>query len=90
MSNYDKTWELMNDLEQSFSQIATIEFLSNKLIEASDTNNLRDVVEISQALVAFVPVYTKNFDEKFKKCWEGVVTPELKDYNLIDKDMTGN
>ena len=76
MSNYDKTWELMNDLEQSFSQIATIEFLSNKLIEASD---------ISQALVAFVPVYTKNFDEKFKKCWEGVVTPELKDYNLIDK-----
>jgi len=80
----------MNDLEQSFSQIATIEFLSNKLIEASDTNNLRDVVEISQALVAFVPVYTKNFDEKFKKCWEGVVTPELKSYNQLDKDMTGN
>ena len=90
MTDYDKTWELMNDLEQSFSQIATIEFLSNKLIEASDTNNLRDVVEISQALVAFVPVYTKNFDEKFKKCWEEVVTPELKGYNQLDKDMTGN
>ncbi len=90
MSNYDRTWELMNDLEQSFSQIATIEFLSNKLIEASDTNNLRDVVEISQALVAFVPVYTKNFDEKFKKCWEEVVTPELKCYNQLDKDMTGD
>jgi phenylacetate-coenzyme A ligase PaaK-like adenylate-forming protein len=87
MTDYDKTWELMNDLEQSFSQIATIEFLSNKLIEASDTNNLRDVVEISQALV---PVYTKNFDEKFKKCWEGVVTPELKVYNQLDKDITGN
>ena len=90
MTDYDKTWELMNDLEQSFSQIATIEFLSNKLIEASDTNNLRDVVEISQALVAFVPVYTKNFDEKFKKCWEEVVTPELKGYNQLDKDITGN
>jgi hypothetical protein len=90
MTKYDEVWELMNDLEQSFSHIATIEFLSGKLVEASSSNNRQDVVDISHALLAFVPVFTKNFDENFKKCWEGVVTPELKDYNLIDKDMTGN
>jgi hypothetical protein len=90
MSNYDRTWELMNDLEQSFSRITTIEFLSDKLVEASDNGRHQDVVDISHALVAFVPVYTKNFDEKFKKCWEGVVTPELKVYNQLDKDITGN
>ena len=80
----------MNDLEQSFSQINTIEFLSDKLVEASDNGRHQDVVDISHALLAFVPVFTKNFDEQFKKCWEGVVTPELKDYNLLDKDITVN
>ena len=90
MSNYDKTWELMNELEQSFSHITTIEFLSNKLVEASDSNNRQDFAEISHALLAFIPVYTKDFDEKFKKCWEEVVIPELKGYNQLDKDITGN
>jgi len=80
----------MNDLEQSFSQINTIEFLSDKLVEASDNGRHQDVVDISHALLAFVPVFTKNFDAQFKKCWEEVVTPELKDYNLLDKDITGN
>ena len=90
MSNYDRTWELMNDLEQSFSRVATIEFLSDKLVEASDNGRYDDVVDISHALLAYIPVYTKDFDEKFKKCWEEVVTPELKSYNQLDKDITGN
>ena len=90
MSNYDKTWELMNELEQSFSNINTIDFLAEKLIEAVDSDNRQDVVDISHALLAFIPVYTKDFDEKFKKCWEEVVIPELKGYNQLDKDITGN
>tara|TARA_Y100000385_G_scaffold212868_1_gene221199 strand:- start:3332 stop:3604 length:273 start_codon:yes stop_codon:yes gene_type:complete len=90
MSNYDKTWTVMNDLEQSFSRVSTIEFLSDKLVEASDNGRYSDVVDISHALLAYIPVYTKDFDEKFKKCWEEVVTPELKGYNQLDKDITGN
>jgi hypothetical protein len=80
----------MNDLEQSFSRVTTIEFLSDKLVEASDNGRHQDVVDISHALLAYIPVYTKDFDEKFKKCWEEIVTPELKGYNQLDKDITGN
>jgi len=90
MSNYDKTWKVMNDLEESFSRIATIEFLSDKLVEAADSDNRLEVVDIANALLAFIPVYTNDFDRKFKKCWEEVVTPEFKGYNQLDKDMTGD
>jgi len=90
MSNYNEIWTCMNDLEQSFSRINTIDFLTDKLIEAVDSDNRQDVVDITHALLAFIPVYTKDFDEKFKKCWEEVVTPELKGYNQLDKDITGN
>ncbi len=90
MSNYDKIWTCMNDLEQSFSRVSTIEFLSDKLVEASDNGRYSDVVDITHALLAFIPVYTKDFDENFKKCWEEVVTPEFKSYNQLDKDITGN
>ncbi len=80
----------MNDLEESFSRVSTIDFLTNKLIEAVDSDNRQDIVDITHALLAFVPVYTNDFDEKFKKCWEEVVTPEFKSYNQLDKDITGN
>ena len=90
MNNYDKIWTVMNDVEESFSRISTIDFLTDKLIEAVDSDNRQDVVDITHALLAFIPVYTNDFDQKFKKCWEEVVTPEFKDYNLLDKDMTGD
>ncbi len=90
MNNYDKIWTVMNDVEESFSRISTIDFLTDKLIEAVDSDNRQDVVDITHALLAFIPVYTKDFDRKFKKCWEEVVTPEFKGYNQLDKDMTGD
>ncbi len=65
----DKNWKVMQDLEDSFSNITTISFLSDKLIEAADRNDQQSTVDIAHALLAFLPVYTQDFDEKFEKAW---------------------
>ena len=78
MSDYNTKWAVMNDLEDSFSRIATIEFLSDKLVEASDNGRYDDVVDISHALLAFIPVYTNDFDEKFQKAWKITIGEEYQ------------
>lgn len=68
-----KTWTVMNDLEEAFSQIATFSFMLEQLQEAVDRNDTLAIVDITAALNAFYPVYTKNWDDKFAKAWTHVV-----------------
>jgi hypothetical protein len=68
-----KTWTVMNDIEESFSQITHFSFLLERLQEAVDKDDRNAVVDITAALNAFYPVYTENFDEKFKVAWDHVV-----------------
>lgn len=68
-----KTWTVMNDLEESFNQITYFDFLIDKLQEAVNSGETQDIVDITAALTAFYPVYTDNFDKKFKKAWDEVV-----------------
>jgi len=63
----------MNELEESFNQITYLEFLIDQLQEAVDSGETQDIVDITAALTAFYPVYTRNFDMKFKKAWNEVV-----------------
>ncbi len=69
----DKTWQVMNDLEESFSQITSFSFMLEQLQEAVDKNDDAAIVDISAALNAFYPVYVNNWDKKFKVAWEHVV-----------------
>ena len=69
----NKTWQVMNDLEESFSQIASFSFMLEQLQEAVDKNDNAAIVDISAALNAFYPVYVDNWDKKFKVAWEHVV-----------------
>ena len=67
------TWNVMNDLEDAFSNIATFNFMLEELQEAVDNGRTDEIVDITHALNAFMPVYTDNWDRKFKVAWEHVV-----------------
>ena len=69
----DETWTVMNNLEQSFSRISTIEFMLDELQEAVDEQNQMKIVDICYALKSFLPVYTENWDKNFKNAWKEVV-----------------
>jgi hypothetical protein len=82
--NYNETWKAMNDLEDSFNKISTVDFLSEKLNDAVNSGNQQDVVDISHALLAFLPVYQKDFDEKFQIAWKKTVV-ELHKETFFNK-----
>jgi len=82
--NYNETWKVMNDLEDSFNKISTVDFLSEKLNDAVNSGNQQDVVDISHALLAFLPVYQKDFDEKFQVAWKKTVV-ELHKETFFNK-----
>ena len=73
MTEMNETWKVMNDLEDAFSNIATFNFMLEELQEAVDNGRTDEIVDITHALNAFMPVYTDNWDRKFKVAWEHVV-----------------
>ena len=68
-----KTWTVMNDLQESFNNITTFDFMLEELQQAVDANDTQKIVDTTAALNAFYPVYTSNFDRKFKEAWNFVV-----------------
>ena len=75
MSENWKNWKVMNDLEEAFNNVVTIDFIAKQLQEAVDTNDSRRIADVSHALTAFLPLYSKNWDVKFLAAWEAVVNP---------------
>ena len=71
-------WDVMNKLEEAFSNINTISFMLEELQQAVDNNNYDKMVDVSLALNAFLPVYTDNWDRKFKEAWDQVVKENNK------------
>ena len=73
MTEMNDTWKVMNDLEDAFSNFATFNFMLEQLQDAVDNGRTDEIVDITHALNAFMPVYTDNWDRKFKVAWEHVV-----------------
>ena len=73
MIEMNDTWNVMNDLEVAFSEITTFNFMLEQLQDAVDNGRTAEIVDITHALNAFVPVYTDNWDRKFKVAWDHVV-----------------
>lgn len=69
----DKNWEVMNALQESFNEITAFSFMLDKLQEAVDANDTQSIVDITAALNAFYPVYTKDWDDKFKVAWKQII-----------------
>ena len=75
----------MQAVDDAFTKISTIDFLLEQLQEAADVSGNLEVVDISMALNAFLPVYTKHFDEKFKLAWNQTVgMPQALPDNLFE------
>ena len=73
MTEMNETWNLMNDLEVAFSEITTFNFMLGQLQDAVDHGRTDEILDITHALNAFMPVYTNNWDKKYKVAWEHVV-----------------
>ena len=73
MAEATTTWHAMNDLEEAFNKIATFEFLIDHLQEAVDKQEFRQIVDTSHALLAFLPPYINNYENKFQVAWKKTV-----------------
>ena len=69
----NKTWTVMNDLQEAFNQINTFSFLLDQLQEAVDAGDSQQIIDTTAALNAFYPPYCNNWDNKFGKAWDCVV-----------------
>ena len=55
--NYDKTWEVMSDLEDSFNRIIALEKMIDDLNDAVSVGDQECIAEVSEAMKTFMPVY---------------------------------
>ncbi len=69
----NKTWTVMNDLQEAFNQITTFSVLLDQLQEAVDAGDSQRIVDITAALNAFYPPYCSNWDNKFENSWDHCV-----------------
>lgn len=69
----DKTWTVMNDLQEAFNQITTFSFLLERLQEAVNANDAQRVIDTTAALNAFYAPYCDNWDRKYTIAWNHVV-----------------
>ena len=73
MTEMNDNWKVMSDLEVAFSEITTFNFMLEQLQEAVDNSRTNEIVDLTLALNAFMPVYTDNWDRKYKVAWDHVV-----------------
>ena len=78
----------MQDLEDAFSKISAIDFMLEQLMEAADSEDYPAVVDISTALNAYLSVYTRHYDDKFKVAWNHTVgmSKDLPETLLFKQD----
>ena len=79
MIEYQKTWEVMNGLEEAFNKIATIEFMVDELNDAVSRNDTQQIVDISAALMAYLPVYLSHYEKASRRAWNNTVVKVAED-----------
>jgi len=73
MTEMNETWKVMNDVEVAFSEITTFNFMLEQLQDAVDNGRTEEIVNLTHALNAFMPVYIDNWERKYAVAWEHVV-----------------
>lgn len=71
--NYDETWEVMSNLEDSFNRIITLENLLKDLKDAVDENNQEEIKDITEACISFMPVYVQQYSKASMRAWNKTV-----------------
>ena len=77
--DYQKTWEVMNGLEEAFNKIATVEFMVDELNDAVSRNDPQQLVDISHALMAYLPVYVSHYEKASRRAWNNTVVKVAED-----------
>jgi hypothetical protein len=93
--SYNKTWEVMNSLEESFNRIITISQLTEDLNEAVNNEDRQSIIDTSHAIAAYLPVYIRQYETASQRAWNNTVLKvrkidnpyHSKDDNLIDEDV---
>ena len=79
--NYQKVWGVMNDFEESFNRITTLEWMISELQDAVDKEDLNQVNELTSAMTSYIGVYTDQYDRASKRAWNNTVGEVAKEEN---------
>ena len=79
--NYDETWEAMSNLEESFNRIVALETMLVDLKKAVDENDQQEIKDITDACVAFMPVYVKQYSKASVRAWNKTVRAITRERN---------
>ena len=71
--DYQKTWESMNQLEESFNRIKALEDMVEDLVEAVNDGETQSIIDISHAINAYLPVFISQYDKASKRAWNNTV-----------------
>ena len=69
----------MNGLEEAFNKIATIEFMVDELNDAVSRNDTQQIVDVSAALMAYLPVYLSHYEKASRRAWNNTVVKVAED-----------
>ena len=78
MITYNKTWEVMNDLEESFNRIITLDGMIDDLNDAVNCGDQDAIVDLSAAMTAFMPVHIRQYEKASQRAWNNTVTEVSK------------
>ena len=63
----------MNSLEESFNRIKALEDMVEDLNEAVNKGDQESIVELSQAISAYLPVYIRQYEAASQRAWNNTV-----------------
>ena len=63
----------MNSLEESFNRIKALEDMVEDLNEAVNKGDQESIVELSQAISAYLPVYVRQYEAASQRAWNNTV-----------------
>jgi hypothetical protein len=81
--NYEKVWEVMNELELTVCKVSTARDILDSAIDALGSGNREKAEKLMYAADEFLKYYLDEFDEKFKDAWNKTVV-ELGNQNKDD------
>lgn len=87
---YNKTWEVMQGLEDSFNRIVALDNMITDLQEAYENNDDDAVAELIPALKAYVPVYVRQYEKASQRAWNNTVGEVRKidnPYRLTENEL---
>jgi len=83
--SYNKTWEVMNNLEDSFNRIIALEYMIGDLQEAVDNEDKQSIIDLTHAMNAFIPVYIRQYEKASQRAWNNTVGEVRKVDNPYQK-----